>query len=147
MEFVRDMLNLKKKLLVLRNYYEQLVDIAEALGENENKLFAEEDLRYFALLENKAHRLSGNVQLLRENLVQLREANDTQADLSLNRTMKLFTVVTAIFSPLTLITSWYGMNFKNMPELSWKGGYYFVIALSVTVVAVILLLFRKKKLL
>ncbi len=147
MDFVRDMLNLKKKLLVLRNYYEQLVDIAEALGENENKLFAQEDLRYFALLENKAHRLSGNVQLLRENLVQLREANDTQADLNLNRTMKLFTVVTAIFLPLTLITSWYGMNFENMPELHWKGGYYFVIGLTVAVVVLVLLFFKKKKLL
>ena len=145
-DFVREMLDFKKKLLVLRNYYEQIVDIAEELEENENGIFTEEDLRYFALLGNKARRLSGNVQMLRENLVQLREANDAQTDIRLNNVMKVFTVITSIFLPLTLITSWYGMNFKNMPELDWKYGYLYVIALSAAVLGAVILFFKKKKL-
>ena len=44
----------------------------------------------------------------------------------LNNTMKVLTVITAIFVPLTFIVGVYGMNFDNMPELHWQYGYYFV---------------------
>ena len=47
--------------------------------------------------------------------------------------MKLFTMVTIIFQPLTLIVGWYGMNFKYMPELNWKYGYLAVILLSAVI--------------
>ena len=59
--------------------------------------------------------------------------------------MKLFTMVTIIFQPLTLIVGWYGMNFKNMPELGWRFGYLYVIILSILVVGGILYYFKKKK--
>lgn len=59
--------------------------------------------------------------------------------------MKLFTMVTIIFQPLTLIVGWYGMNFKYMPELGWKFGYLYVIVLSIVVVGVILYWFKKRK--
>lgn len=61
------------------------------------------------------------------------------------RYLKIFTVVTTIFLPLTLIVGWYGMNFKNMPELYWKYGYAGVIALSIFVVAGCILFFKRKK--
>jgi magnesium transporter len=59
--------------------------------------------------------------------------------------MKFFTVVTTIFLPLTLIVGWYGMNFKYMPELTWKYGYFAVIILMIAVVIACLILFKKKK--
>ena len=59
--------------------------------------------------------------------------------------MQIFTAVTTIFFPLTVIVGWYGMNFKNMPELYWKYGYLFVIVLSIVVVTVITLIVKKKK--
>ena len=70
---------------------------------------------------------------------------DATLNYNLNNTMKLFTIVTIIFQPLTLIVGWYGMNFTNMPELVWKFGYIYVIVLSITVVAGILFYFKKKK--
>jgi magnesium transporter len=59
--------------------------------------------------------------------------------------MKLFTAITSIFFPLTLIVGWYGMNFRYMPEFEWKYGYIFVIALSVSVVTVLTALGKKRK--
>ena len=59
-------------------------------------------------------RLSTNTELLRENLVHLREAYQAAQDYSLNSTMKLFTVVTTIFLPLSVIVGWYGMNFVEV---------------------------------
>ena len=116
----RDIFNLRKELSLLKNYYEQLFDIGQELQENENDLFNEENLRYFRIFAVKAERLSNNTQVLCDNLIHLREALDASLDYSLNKIMKVFTVVTTIFLPLNLIVGWYGMNFKNMPELSWQ---------------------------
>ena len=59
--------------------------------------------------------------------------------------MALLTVITSIFMPLTLIAGWYGMNFKYMPELEYKASYPIIIALSVVIVIVCLIFFKKKK--
>lgn len=143
--FNEQLLIYKKKLLVLRNYYEQLIDIGEELYENENNLFEEKNLRYFKIFTEKSERLCANVNILRENLVQLREAYQSNLDIKLNNIMKIFTVITAIFLPLTLIVGWYGMNFTNMPELTWKYGYISVVGLSIIVVVVCIYIFKKKK--
>ena len=145
--FINQFLLLRKKLLLLRNYYEQLIDVGEALQENENDLFCEENLRYFKMFTDRAQRLSAGVQSLRDNAVQVREAYQAAMDLYFNRVMKVFTVVTTVFLPLTLIAGWYGMNFTNMPELKWQYGYPAVIALSAAVVVACIILFKKKKLL
>lgn len=139
-------LSYNKKLMLLRNYYEQLIDIAERLYDNENGLFDSDKLSYFRMTSDKAGRLRNEINLLRENLVRLREAYQARLDLKMNSTMTLFTVITTIFLPLTLITGWYGMNFNNMPEISSKYGYPAVIAVSITVVLICILIFRKKKL-
>jgi magnesium transporter len=59
--------------------------------------------------------------------------------------MKIFTVVSVVFMPLTLIVGWYGMNFRDMPELTWKYGYPAVAVLCVAVVIVCIRYFKKKK--
>ena len=144
-ELNTEIFDLRNRLSTLKNYYEQLIDIGESLQENENDLFEEEDLRYFKIFTDKSERLSNNTQLLCDNLIHLREAMDATLNYNLNNTMKLFTMVTIIFQPLTLIVGWYGMNFKYMPELGWKFGYLYVFVLSIVVVGVILYWFKKRK--
>ena len=144
-ELNTEIFDLRNRLSALKNYYEQLIDIGESLQENENDLFEEEDLRYFKIFTDKSERLSNNTQLLCDNLIHLREAMDATLNYNLNNTMKLFTMVTIIFQPLTLIVGWYGMNFKYMPELIWKFGYLYVIVLSIVVVGAILYWFKKRK--
>jgi magnesium transporter len=63
----------------------------------------------------------------------------------MNEIMKVLTVVATIFVPLTFITSLYGMNFDNMPELHWKWGYYTVISLMLGISALMLYYFRRKQ--
>ncbi|HYG19801.1 MAG TPA: magnesium/cobalt transporter CorA [Ohtaekwangia sp.] len=62
-----------------------------------------------------------------------------------NTVIKIFTVVTVVFMPPTLIASIYGMNFKFMPELQWMAGYPFAILLMITSSMVFLWYFRRKK--
>lgn len=134
----------RRELLRLKKYYEQLNQIFEGLMENENNLIEPDELRYFRILDSRIDRLFAHVLNLRDYVTQVREAYQAQIDIEQNNLMKIFTVVTAIFLPLTLIVGWYGMNLK-MPEFSWEYGYPFVILLSVAVVILCILYFKRKK--
>ena len=75
----------------------------------------------------------------------MQDAYSSFLDMKLNHTMKIFTVVTTIFFPLTIIVGWYGMNFQSMPEFAWKYGYLYVILLSAAVITVLMLIAKKRK--
>lgn len=62
-----------------------------------------------------------------------------------NKIIKMFTVLSVIFMPPTLIASIYGMNFNLMPELEWEYGYVFAIALMLISVGATLQFFKRKK--
>lgn len=144
-DFNHEITRIQKKLLLLDNYYEQLAVLGEELDENAIDIFKEENLRYFKLFTERVTRLSTHTRMLKDYLVHVRDSYHAQLDYNLNNIMKMFTVVTTIFLPLTLIVGWYGMNFTYMPELSWKYGYLFVIILSILVAIICILYFKKKK--
>lgn len=64
-----------------------------------------------------------------------------------NDVMKLLTIFSAFFLPLTFIAGIYGMNFENMPELSWKHGYYYILFAMVVVSVIIYQWFKRKNIL
>ena len=66
-------------------------------------------------------------------------------NLQQNKIIKIFTVVSVIFMPPTLIASVYGMNFKYMPELNWNYGYPFSILLMIAFSGMVLIYFKRKK--
>ena len=143
--FNMKLLNMKKELLTLRGYYEQLIDISEALRENENEIFDKDSLKTFHIFTDKTIRLKENVDLLRDSVVHLWDAYQAYLNMHLNQTMKVFTLMTTIFFPLTVIVGWYGMNFDFMPELHWHYGYIYVILLSIAVVLFLYFWFKRKK--
>ena len=63
----------------------------------------------------------------------------------LNNIMKILTVVTVIFVPLTFMAGIYGMNFEHMPELRFQHGYYFLLGAMLVVAVILLIIFRKIK--
>ena len=138
---------LRGDLLTLRSHYEQLIDLGQELEENENGFFREEQLRLFHMFTDRVSRLQDNVASLRDYAVQVRELHQAQLDVRQNRTMAVLTVITTLFLPLTVITGWFGMNFEHMGILRESWGYPLIIALSVTIVAVCLLYFKRKKML
>jgi magnesium transporter len=141
---VKEIISLRKRLLVLKRFYEQLLNMLEELQENENDTLHGNSLRYFKIYAGRVERLYHSVLNLRDYVTQVREAYQAEVDISLNNIMKIFTVITAIFLPLTLIVGWYGMNLQ-LPEFKWAFGYPFVIILSVAVVAFCLIIFKKRK--
>lgn len=140
-----EMIPLRRDLLTLRGYYDEMQDVGRELEEDENEFFDEEYLKYFNTVADRADRLMGRTAHLLEYAQQVQDAYQVQVDAEQNRNMGFLTVMSSIFYPLTLITGWYGMNFQNMPEL--VNGYPAVIILSLIVVVVIVFVFKKKKLL
>ena len=129
----------------LRMHYEQLMDFSQELEENENSFFQPENLRYFRLFTSRIANLRDTASFVRDYTVQLREYYESQMDLRQNHIMTVLTVITSIFMPLTLITGWYGMNFRYMPELNMPWAYPTVFGLCAVIAVVCLVCFKKKK--
>ena len=141
--FLKHMIRVRKQLLILRGYYEQLMEVGRELEENENDLFAKKQLKYFGSISDRAERLLHRCIHLIDYAGQVKEVYQGKVDERQNCNMQYLTVVSTIFFPLTLITGWYGMNFENMPELAH--GYPYVAVISVLVVIVCIWIFKKKK--
>ena len=114
---------IRRDIRDLQNHYEQLLDLAEELEENENGFFRQENLRYFRQFLSRVERLRDMATALRDYTIQIHDLYATQVDVRQNRIMTILTVITSIFLPLTLIAGWYGMNFRYMPELNWPWSY------------------------
>ncbi len=144
-DYIHKIIAYRKELLRLKRYYEQLDAIMDNLVLNENKLLTEDGIRHFSILANRTTRYLASVLNLRDYVTQMREAYQAQIDIEQNNLMRLFTVITAVFQPLTLMAGWYGMNFVNMPELGWKYAYPVFIGVSVLTCTGLLFYFKKKK--
>lgn len=79
-----------------------------------------------------------------EKVRYLQQSVMTSLNVKQNQIVKVFTIITAVFLPPTLIATFYGMNFSVMPELSWRHGFTATIVLTL-VTALLPLLYIKKK--
>ena len=143
-ELGNTMMTGRRELLVFHSYYQQLMDLCEVLQENETSFFPPDFSRHFGLLGSRVNRLYEHTQVLRDYALQIREMRQSQIDLRQNETMRILTVVSTIFFPLSLIAGWYGMNFANMPELTAPHAYIILIGICVLLVAIEIWYFKKK---
>ena len=129
----------------LRNHYEELIDIAQVFEANENKFFLQDNLRYFNIYLNRLDRLYETASSIRDYTMQIRDLYKMHLDIKQNNIITILTIVTTIFMPLTLIVGWYGMNFKYMPELEYAWAYPTVFLVSLMILVVGILYFKRKK--
>ncbi|HNX64772.1 MAG TPA: CorA family divalent cation transporter [Oscillospiraceae bacterium] len=141
---VKDIMHLRKKLLRLKQHYERLTDFFEMMLQNENQILDRHALKTIKIIDGRINRMHGNILNLTESVTHLREAYQSEVDIQLNHTMKVITVVTSVFLPLSIITGWYGMNLK-MPEYGLSFGYPLIIGVSLLIVAISVFLFKKNK--
>ncbi|WP_071459608.1 magnesium/cobalt transporter CorA [Bacillus massilinigeriensis] len=140
---------------------DQLFDIRHDLLSFRHTVVPMRDLVYRML---NSHRLTSVLKQLEyfhdihDHLLKLNEMTDSNRELTTdirdsylsmnahetNRVMKVLTVITTIFMPLTFIAGIYGMNFKNMPELEWKYGYFLALLIMGSIGIVMYSYFNKK---
>ena len=135
---------IRRELSVFAAYYEQLDDLFAVLSE-ETEEGDPHASRLFDHLTGRAQRLLSATEQEKEYALQLREMHQTQLDMRQNQIMKILTIVTTVFLPLSLIAGWYGMNFVNMPELTARHGYLAVCIVSAVCILVELVIFKWKK--
>ena len=117
--------------------------IFEDLAENENALLSKDGVRRLETLSSRSARFLANVTNMQDRVSQMREAYQSQIDIEQNQIMKVFTTVTVIFLPLTLLVGWYGMNLR-MPEYEWEYGYRMLISISVLIGVGLYIFFKKR---
>ncbi|UTH74844.1 magnesium/cobalt transporter CorA [Chromobacterium sp. IIBBL 290-4] len=117
----RDCLKLRRALLPLR-------EMLLALNRNERDRFADETLVYLRDAYDHTIHVLESLEMSREMVGDMLDLYLSTQSHRLNLQMRVLTVITMIFMPLTLIAGIYGMNFENMPELKWRYGYYVVLA-------------------
>ncbi|MDH4140886.1 MAG: magnesium/cobalt transporter CorA [Coriobacteriia bacterium] len=118
-------------------------DVLRGLARERN-LVSEEAYHYFTDVGDHLARVEDALDTYREVAASTMDVYLSSVSNRMNEIMKQLTVVATIFMPLTLITGIYGMNFRYLPELQWRFGYFGVLASMAAVVAVMLLFFKRR---
>ena len=139
----RDILSVRRNLTALVTYYDNLADVIDELTTSPY-VDDKSDRRLIKTLSRRIDRLLSVAHSLQDYSLTLREMYQSQIDLRQNNTMRILTVVTTLFMPLTLIAGWFGMNFSNMPAINHDWGYPVTIGICVVIVAAELILFARK---
>jgi magnesium transporter len=112
---------------------------------NSERLAGQKDrLVYFTDIYDHLLKLSDMIESNREITADMRDSYMSINSNRMNKIMKTLTVSTSIFLPLTFLVGVYGMNFHNMPELSWSYGYYTLLIIMAIIGCGMILWFRKK---
>ncbi|GMX60404.1 magnesium/cobalt transporter CorA [Paenibacillus elgii] len=100
---------------------------------------------YFIDIYDHISRVVDSLDVFRESLTGLLELQMSIKSDRMNEIMKTLTIISSIFLPLTFIVGLYGMNFKNIPELSWNFGYAYVWIVMIVVTISLWAIFKWKR--
>ena len=139
----RDNFNfLKRSIIPLRD---SLYDIKSIKDDNVFNEIEAENFTFFSRLHQKSLEL---LEQIESDMGSLESASNfffSAQTHKMNEIMKTLTIVSAIFIPLTFIVGVYGMNFKYMPELEYKHGYYTIVGVMVFIGLLMMYYFKRRK--
>jgi magnesium transporter len=137
--------NLKRELIFLHKSVWPLREVIHVLTRGESPLFTEPVRVYLRDVYDHIVQVIDLVETYRELITGMLDIYLSSISNRLNAIMKVLTIITTIFIPLSFITSLYGMNFKYMPELEWRWGYPMVWVVIISLIITMLIYFRKKR--
>lgn len=137
--------SIKKHLLLVNRHIWPLRNVASLMDKESSELIAPESEPYLRDVYNHIIQAIDSTETYRDLLSGLADLHYSNISFRMNEIMKVLTIISTIFIPLTFIVGVYGMNFKYMPELSQPWGYPMVWGLMVVIVIGMLIYFKKKK--
>ena len=147
----KKVLDIKKEILHLRKSISPQIDVINKFTKNDFPLISETTKIYFKDVHDHLMRIYAELETQRDLLKNALDAHTTLINKQrtadshkMNQVMQKLTIIATIFMPLTFITGIYGMNFKYLPELYWRYGYY-IIMLGMALIGVFMFWFFKKK--
>lgn len=141
---IEEIHRLKRNLIFLRKAVWPIREVAGFLERSESPLIQKPTTLYFRDIYDHTLQLIDLIETFRDIGGGILDTYLSNLSNRLNEVMKVLTIISTIFIPLTFIAGVYGMNFHFMPELEWKYGY-FVILFVMAVIAFFMGLFFKKK--
>ncbi|HNQ69160.1 MAG TPA: magnesium/cobalt transporter CorA [Bacteroidales bacterium] len=145
----KDILNriyyLKRENLLLRNSVWPVRELVSQFEKTDSQLIKKKNIIYFRDLYDHTIQVIDNVEIYRDLLSGLIELYYNNTGNKTNEVMKVLTIISTIFIPLTFIAGIYGMNFKYMPELEWHWAYFGVWGLMVILFLLMICYFKRKK--
>ncbi|AIQ63220.1 Magnesium transport protein CorA [compost metagenome] len=140
-----EIIGLRSEILWLKKMLGPQKEVVNTLNKKDLRLIDDQLQKYFSDIYENAVKISETFETYRDLMGNLREAYQSSIANRANEIMRVFTAITTIFMPLTVITGIYGMNFENIPEIHTKYGYYGVIGVMVALGCGMLYIFRKKE--
>lgn len=137
--------DLKKATLQLRKLMASEREVYNILMRTEFPYTHPSMYIYFRDIYDHMFRIVENADMQRDMITTTLEAYLSIVSNKLNEIMKTLTIIATIMMPLTLITSFYGMNFKYIAEFEWKYGYFYVLIVMAVITISMLLYFKKKR--
>lgn len=144
-ETLKDIHALKRQLLFVRRAVWPLREAINNLSRSECALLHEPIKVFFRDVYDHVVQIVDTIETLREMVSASLDIYLSSVSYRLNAVMRVLTVITTIFMPLTFIAGIYGMNFEYMPELKWPWGYPMALGMMSLVAVVMLIGFRRKK--
>lgn len=137
--------HLKKELIYLRKVVYPLREAVNKLVKGENEFVDSENLRFFSDVYDHVIHLTDSLDTYKDLTSSLLDIHMNTQNNQLNQVIKVLTIISTIFIPLTFIVGVYGMNFKYMPELEWEYGYPLVWGIMIALMVAMAGYFRYKK--
>lgn len=144
----QDLIKIKSTKQEVIYFKKNIMTLKETLMFNKDDFFKrlnKENKEYYRDLFDHVYQLYESADILNETLTNLTEIYFSAISYKMNEIMKVLTIISTIFIPLSFLAGLYGMNFKNMPELDWNFGYPLLIIIMLLIVLIMLLIFKKKK--
>ncbi len=142
---LRNIHALKRQLLFLRRAVWPLRDVMNNLSRADCPFLQHNTKVFFRDVYDHVIQIVDTIETLREMVAASLDIYLSSVSYRLNAVMRVLTVITTIFMPLSFIASIYGMNFEHMPELKSEWGYPIVLGVMALVGAGMLVIFRNKR--
>ncbi len=143
-EHIERIHELRREMVFLRRNVWPLREVAAGMERAESEIVHEETRVYFRDLHDHVVQVIESLDNFRDALASLQDLYVSAIGIRTNEVIRVLTIISTIFVPLTFLSGVYGMNFANLPELHWQHGYlYFWIASVVIVIGLVGFLRRR----
>ncbi|MDH4196630.1 MAG: magnesium/cobalt transporter CorA [Candidatus Aminicenantes bacterium] len=144
-EILQRIHGLKSEMIFLRRSIWPLREVVNTMERLETPLITASTDIFLRDVYDHTIQVIDNLETYRDVLSGMVETYLSSVSNRMNEVMKVLTIIATIFIPLTFLAGVYGMNFKFMPELEWKYGYFIVWGVMVVAAVVMIAFFKRKK--
>jgi magnesium transporter len=144
-ETLQNIHDMKREMIFFRKQVWPLRELINGLSKGESSLIRESTGIYLRDIYDHTIQIIDTIESFRDMLSGMLDIYLSTISNKMNEVMKVLTIMATIFIPLTFLAGIYGMNFKYMPELEWRWGYFMVWGVMVVIVVSLVGYFKRKR--